>query len=103
MTWYFFRIPNEASERELRGMWLQATRQRGGGDISLKKNHDLEIWPWPTCRSILGDGMCKKNISQQEVFFFEFTYGSYIFSKKRLYLEVCHLRSENIFLANTIA
>ena len=36
------------------------------------------------------DGMWKKNISQQEVFFFEFTYGSYIFFLNCLYLEVCH-------------
>ena len=30
------------------------------------------MWPWPTCRSILGDGIRKKNIFKPEVFFFEF-------------------------------
>ena len=39
------------------------------GHLTLKKYHDLESWPWPTCRSILGDGICKKNISQPKVFF----------------------------------
>ena len=43
------------------------------GYLALKKYHDLEIWPWPTCRSILGDGIRKKNIFQPKVFFFEFT------------------------------
>ena len=39
----------------------------------------------------------EKKISQPEVFFFEFTNCIYIFSKKKLYLEVCHFRSEVFF------
>ena len=100
----FFRIPNEASEREIKERNIAAICTYAPRlDISLKKNsHDLEIWPWPTCRSILGDGIRQKNIFQPQVFVFEFTNQLYIFFKF-LYLEVCHFRSENIFLANTIA
>ena len=54
-------------------------------DISLKKDHDLEIWHWPTCRGILGDGIRKKNIFQPQVFYFNLQTCKYrVFSEKNL-------------------
>ena len=68
------------------------------GYLALKKYHDLESWPWPTCRSILDDEIRNNKKFQPEVFFFEFTNSSYIYFFKTQYLEICHFRSENIFL-----
>ena len=52
-----------------------------GWMFRLKKYHDLEIWPWPTCRSILGDGTRKKNIFQTEVFFLQTCKYSFFWKK----------------------
>ena len=47
---------------------------QAAGYQALKKYHDLEIWPWPTCRGILGDGIRnKKTIPTGSIFFLEFT------------------------------
>ena len=42
--------------------------------------------------------MCQKNISRLEVFFSNLHSAVIFFSKKRLYLQVCHLRSEFFWL-----
>ena len=72
-------------------------------DITLKKDHDLQICTRHTCRGILCDGIRKKYIFQPEVFFSPI----YKLVKQMVYLEVCKFEKKYFRLeknvANTIA